>query len=207
MRREEPYPNPVMWWSLVVMIVTLILLAGCAAPAHPPLPPTNTIPDAATSVEKARGHVESADALVQRAKPEANATGKALLGAATDEHTKAEKDLVQAKADLVKVQAERDEYAAQVQDQVSKLERTQAQLAKVKSGWGYRLQVFVASIFWTLVILTILHFVLGAASIFVAGPLGIWLGRIGGILNPGSWFQWFRDHMHFKRNCPDASTP
>lgn len=205
--------SPTMWWGIIAAVAVILLgalMSGCAVtPANLPVAPSNNIPVAASSVDKAKAHVDSAESLVVRAKPEATPTGQALLGAVSDEHVKADAELTNAKSELGKVQVERDQFAAQVQAQTIKLNTANATITKIKSGWGYRLQVFVASVFWTIVSITFLHFALGIASIFVTGPVGLWLGRIGGFLNPLAWFQWARDHLSYTRAnpCPPVILP
>lgn len=180
---------------LIPLFWMVSVLTGCATPKVP-----DSVPVAGNSIERAQARVESAEALVTRAVPETNPTGKALLAAANDEQAKAISDLDETKAELVKVTAERQQIGAE-------RDAVQTELTKVKSGWGYRLQQFVLRTFWLIVSLTALHFVLGIVALFVSGPFGNVLAKIGAFVNPFAWFQTLRDNHFFKKKCPDPSPP
>lgn len=183
---------------LIPLFWLVSLLAGCATPKVP-----DSVPVVGDSIERAQARVESAEALVTRAVPETNPTGKALLAAANDEQAKAISDLDETKAELVKVTTEREQVEAQVTKVAGERDAVQTELAKVKSGWGYRLQQFVLRMFWLIVSLTALHFVLGIVALFVSGPAGNVLAKIGAFVNPFAWFQTLRDNHFFNKKCPD----
>lgn len=183
-------------------VVCLLALAGCAVHASPV---HNTVPAVGSSIDKAHTHVTSAENAVQHAKPHADATGKAILDIATDEHGQANKELAQAQAELVSVQKERDTL-------VSQASNLSARVAKDEHGWGFRLQQFVNRLIVILLVLAGLHFVLGAASVLlpiifpaaiVAVPI---LKLVGGVVNPAAWYQYGVDHVHLKR-CDNTPCP
>lgn len=186
-----------------LLLTTLFLVVGCAV--TPSVVP-DTLPVTGSSVDKAKAHVESATGLVVRATPESNTTGKALLAAATDEQAKAVKELEAAKTELAAVAAERKQIEAEKAKVEGERDDIQAQLDKVKSGWGYQLQQFVLKLFWLIVSLTALHFILGIAGLFISGPIGNVVAKVGVFLNPFAWFQSIRDNHWFNKNppCPPA---
>jgi hypothetical protein len=181
---------------LLPLLLTLGVMAGCAPVAKVP----DSIPVVGNSVDRAQAHVESAESLVTRAVPESSPTGKSLLAAATDEQDKAISDLNDTKKELTQVTQERDKVDAD-------REALAKELAQIKSGWGYRLQQFVLRMFWLIVSLTALHFVLGIVALFVSGPVGNVLAKIGAFVNPFAWFQTLRDNHFFNKKCPDPSPP
>ncbi len=71
-------------------------------------------PAVGDSVAQARGHVASADAATERAKPDADTTGKEFLDAAHDEHGKADAKLVDAQSALAQIRADEAAKAAEV---------------------------------------------------------------------------------------------
>lgn len=174
-------------WAI---LISFILFGGCGCSAiHSTVP--NSTPAVGSSINKAEAHTESADRLVVAAKPESNDTGKKLLTAASDEHTATLLSLKQAEHDLDQVQSERDQLDRSNSDLT-------LQLTKIKSQWGYRLQVWVTRFVWILVGLIVAHFVLGAAGLFVTGPAGAIMATLGAVVNPFSWFQTARDNIHFR---------
>jgi hypothetical protein len=184
------------------VLALLLILTGCATiPASPP----DSIPAVGSSIEKAQAHVGSAEAAVQRAKPEASVTGKALLDVASEEHGKANAELEAAKAETVKVQKERDILEKQKQELAGVIEDRDAALSKIKSGWGYRLQVVVTHFLILLAVLVGVHFLAGFAAVIPAfagaAPVLLIIGRI---CNPIAWFQTIVDGIHFKRKCTEA---
>lgn len=201
-------PRPWRVFGVVVLlavlaVLTVSLITGCT-PEDYHIP--NSTGNVGGAVENAKNHIDSADSLVQKAKPESNRTGQALLGAASDEHRKAEAALDQAKQQLVQVQKERDELTQAIHQRDGTIKSRDAEIAAVKHGWGYRLQVLVARLFVILCILVGLHFAAGIAAIFVAGPVasGV-LKWVGAIVNPLAWVQFAVDHIHLNRCKQDAS--
>ncbi len=184
--------------KFLLPFLALFAFACASAPKVP-----DTVPEVGSSIESAKAHVESAEALVTRAVPEANPTGKSLLAAANAEQAKAIDDLDSTKQELVQVKAEREKVAAQVKAITAYRDDLENQLHTVKSGWGYRFQQFVLRMFWLIVSLTALHFVLGIVALFVSGPAGNVIAKIGAFVNPFAWFQTLRDNHYFNKKCPD----
>lgn len=96
---------------LLSMLLPLVVL-GCQSSAK--IAAADHTPAVGDSVAQARGHVASADAATERAKPHADNTGKEFLDAAHDEHGKADAKLIDAQAALVQVRADEAAKAAEV---------------------------------------------------------------------------------------------
>lgn len=179
----------------VGLFLLAVLTGGCAAVSHQQTS-SSPLPQTSSSVDKASSHVSSADALVTQAKPSADKTGKALLDAAKDEHAKAQADLKEAKATLVKAEAER---AALVKE----AEKAEAAKLVLEKSWGHRLQVWVTALFWALIALASLHFVAIAVAIFLPPPYSAIASFVGKLCNPVAWFQGIVDHLHLKKCSED----
>lgn len=190
-----------VWIALAFMAYTaVVLLCGCAA--HSP-PPPNSIPAVGSSIDKGKAHVDTAEALVQKAKPESSKTGKALLDVASDEHKKADTELDRAKGELAQVQKERDSLIQKGNALEDTVKARDKELASVKSGWGYKLQQFVTHLFVIFAVLIGVHFLAGVLSLVPAfAPAAGVLAIVGRVCNPVAWFQAVVDHVHFKRMCP-----
>lgn len=180
------------------VMLTAFLVVGCTRPDGSNV--TDSLPSVYSPLASVKSHVDSAEALVVKAKPESSKTGQALLDAASKEHSAANSEIDNVKTDLAKVASERDQ-----------LDKANASLVaenvKVKGGWGYRLQVFVLDAFWWLVGIVALHFALGIAGFFIAGPVGNILAKAGAIINPFTWFQTTRDNAWFNLKKPVPPCP
>jgi len=185
------------------LLSIIVFLAGCAGGGSVRVDPVpDSLPEVGTGIAKTQAHVESAERLTKQAVPHANVTGQALLGGVSAEHGKAIESLAEAEAALAASELERGKLEEQAQDLAEEVENRNREIAKVKGGWGYRLQQFVARLFWLLVALTVGHFVLGAVAPFVAGPAGAFLAKAGVLLNPFAWFQSARDNFFFRKKAP-----
>jgi len=97
--------------ALFSVLLPLAVL-GCQSSAK--IAAADHTPAVGDSVAQARGHVASADAATERAKPHADNTGKEFLDAAHDEHGKADARLIDAQAALAQVRADQAAKAAEV---------------------------------------------------------------------------------------------
>lgn len=180
--------------AAAILVLTVVLaFSGCARQDGSEV--LNFLPTVYSPLASAQAHVNSADALVVKAMPESSKTGQALLSSASKEHGSANADIDTVKTDLAKVASERDQLDKDNAGLV-------AENAKIKSGWGYRLQMFVLKLFWAIVGLVFLHFALGIAGFFIAGPVGSILAKVGAFLNPFTWFQTVRDNAWFNYKKP-----
>jgi hypothetical protein len=178
---------------LLGLILVIVAGAGCFVARHA-TSPIESLPDVASGVDGAKAHIDSAERANVAAKPLAGTDARPLLDFVSDEHRAAGDALHDAQAALVKARVQANAIAG---DNV----RLAGELVRVTSGWGYRLQVTVARIAWLLIGAEALHIVLGAASLFVAGPSGAILARIGLYLNPLAWFQSARDNYWFRKKA------
>lgn len=181
MKVHREKTDRLLFICMVAAFVFSFLLAafGCA-PVHG-TGVADTIPAVGDSVAKATAHTQTAENLVKAAKPESNATGQKLLTVASTEHQATLTALTDAKTQIATSESERASVEKKYGTVVD--ENT-----KIKNGWGYRLQVWVARVFWIIVSLAILHYVLlGASFIFpAAAPI---LTTIAAIINPAAWVQ------------------
>jgi hypothetical protein len=184
-----------LWGTGIILLLAMgmALLSGCAVAHHTSVP--DSIPAVGGALERTDAHVQSADRLVDAAKPESNSMGKALLQQAQAEHAAAEQAIDEAKAETANVAQERDK----LEDMVAQRDK---RITEVTSGWGYRFQVWVTRLLWTLVAIVSLHFVLGIAGLFIAGPFGGIIAKAGVLLNPMAWFQSARDNYYFRKQAP-----
>lgn len=180
----------------------MLTLTGCP---HSPYG-NDSIPAVGSSIDKAHSHVDSAENAVQHAKPHSDKTGKEILDIASDEHSKADKELDMAKKQVADVQKE-----SQAKDGV--IAKQAAEISKVEHGWGYRLQQLVAHLIRLLVILLALHVLLAGAgwiitlffpAALVAVPV---ISTIAKIINPAGWFTWLAAHAHHVAVCSETQAP
>jgi hypothetical protein len=182
--------------TILAILLATVVLGGCAAGPGTGVP--DSIPLIGGTVYKAQAHVDSAERLVKAAEPESNITGKKLLEAASAEHGAAGVELKIAETQLATAEAERTRVE-------KKYGIVADELTKVKAGWGYRLQVLVARLFWIIVILVGLHYIGGAAALFIPGPFGAGLSVISRLVNPGAWASTIFDNLHFRGKTPSAT--
>lgn len=177
------------WLMGLLFLMLAVLLAGCADPSISNIP--NTVYAVGSSVDKAESHVKSAENLTTKAVPEASATGKALLSAASDEHAGAVKELESAKTEVASVQAERK----QLEDQFN---TEQANLTKITNGLWYKIGVWAWRFTMLLIALVAFHIIGGAVALFIPGPIGAGIGIAAAFVNPLGWFQSLRDNYFFR---------
>lgn len=172
----------IVTWIAALWLILMMVLAciGCAHKYASDVP--DSTPAVGSAIDKSKSHVESADALVQKAKPESNTTGKALLDVATDEHGKAIGELDKANVELTSVKKER----GQLVEINGKLEDENA---LVKGGWGYRLQRFISWCWFWIKVYIAAYFLINLAAPFIPGMWGGVLAKIGSWINPFSIVQ------------------
>jgi hypothetical protein len=190
----KPKTLPIERRALIGFLILLILYAvyGCAPKAHRANVP-DSLPALGSSVERTTAHVESAERLNNAAKPLAGVVARPLMDQVSQEHGAAQAALTDTRRELKSANAQRDLLERDNQ-------RLAGQVTQITSGWGYRLQLWVARAFWTIVALTAAHFIFGAAGLAVAGPSGALFARLGVILNPFAWFQSARDNLYFRKH-------
>lgn len=180
---------------IIVAVATIVSVFGCVE--NKPQGP-NSIPSVGSSIDKAHGHVDSAESANQRIKPHADKTGQELVNVVSDEHGKADKELANAKRELVSVQKERDSLASQAAASLKRAQRDEATYGYIAGIWAKRFLVLIAT-------LLAIHFVIGAAAailpiffpvVAVAVPV---LRTISAVCNPGAWAQFLYDHIHLKQ--------
>lgn len=187
---------------LIVALAIVFMMAGVGGcrPDTSARKFDNSIPAVGSSIDKAGAHVESADRLVKAAKPQANDTGKALLGSAQEEHKAALSALTDSRSALSAVTRQRDQMEA---DNV----RLSKELATVVNGWGYRLQLFVKRVEIFLIVLFGLHYLLNVVALFAPlGAAGLFV-KLAAILNPLAWLQAIASHVVTSRALQPPQLP
>lgn len=178
-------------WLLILVVSGAAGVAGGCAPRAVPASRADSLPATAAGMERTGAHVESAERLNRAAKPLAGAGARPLMDQVSEEHGAALSSLADVRGDL---KAAQDQRARLAGDNA----KLAAQLAHVTGGWGYRFQLWATRLAWLLLGLTVAHFALGAAALFIPGPAGEILARVGVLLNPAAWFQSARDNYFFR---------
>jgi len=181
----------------VALVIAAMMALSCAVKPHLSTVP-DSLPAVGSGVERTSAHVESAERLNNAAKPIAGSAAAPLLNQVTEEHGAALSSLSETRRDL---KSANDQRARLTGDNV----KLAGQLTQVTSGWGYRLQLWVARVFWILVASQVASYLLGAIALATpAGGAGAILARIGVYLNPFAWFQSARDNYYFRVKSKSA---
>lgn len=182
----------------LVLLLLLPLLPGCTKDGNLPSGISDNIPTVYSDVQRGSAYVENAQAVVEKAKPESSATGKALLNVASDQQQKAIDTLKIAQDGAVKAEKER-------QDVEKKFASVAADNDKLTKSWGHRLQVWVTWGFWIIVALFAFHALGGIVGAMVPGPIGAILSVSAAVVNPMAWIQTLRDNYYFRKVVPAAA--
>jgi len=193
---------------VLLSALCVMMVLGCQSPTK--IAAADHTPAVGDSVAQARGHVASADAATERAKPHADNTGKEFLDAAHDEHGKADAKLGEAQVALAQVRADQAAKAAEVVRQKTLLDayhdrwtgdKFQRVLTRIIIG-------IVTAIGMALVAFAVapwLGGLLGAATSGL-GHAALTVGTVGGNLITGM-VNWIAALFHPKSAVPPNSTP
>jgi hypothetical protein len=180
---------------IIAAVAVIASLFGCVE--NKPQGP-NSLPSVGSSIDKAHGHVDSAESANQRIKPHADKTGQELVNVVSDEHGKADKELANAKQELNQARNERDILQRAVDTWSTRAKADESTYGFIAEVWVKRFLVLVAT-------LLAIHFIVGAAAavlplffpaVAVAVPV---LRTISAICNPAAWAQFVYDHIHLKQ--------
>lgn len=184
--------------SVVLSLCLLILpLFGCEN-SNKPSGVGDSIPVIGSSLDMTGAYVQSAKSLVVSAKPETNAAGKKILDAATVQHDLALDKIKEGKSETAQAEKERDAVEKKYSD-------SQAETARVKATYGYRIEVGLKWAFWLVMAGIIFHVVGGIAASFIPGPIGIFLNWSAALINPLAIFQKIKDTLVFKAQLKNAT--
>lgn len=186
-------------WGLIVVGIAIMLTLFTTPGCKQNLDGTginNSLPAIGTSLEKTLAHVASADRLTKATEKHADATGKELIDLTVKEHADATSAGNEAKTELSFANTERAKLVTVVTNQSKEIMRLMGMV-------GYKIEIIVISLYhkllWILGIAAFLHVAFGVAGLYVVGPWGAVLARIGVYCNPFTWFQVIRDNIHFNR--------
>lgn len=181
--------------ALMALAAALVICCFVGCQNEDPSKVPDSTPAVGSSIDQSKSHVNSAEALVTRAKPESNKTGQALLDAASGEHGEAVKQLDIAKTELAKVSAERA-------DLVKITDSLLGDLNKAKNTWGYKLGQFVNKIIWMIVGFFALHLLLSVGGFFIGGPVGLIMSKAASWTNVGKYLSMLSPDHWLSPGCP-----
>lgn len=187
-------------FSVLLVICVAIWSRGCSPSAHLATNIPDSLPAAGEGIAGTRAHIESAEKINVAAKDVAGKEAKPLLDLQSKEHGAAIGTLDKTGRAIAQANQQRESLAAENLKQA-------LTLTKITSGLWYRIGLWLTRGAFLLIGLAGLHVALGIAALFVTGPAGAVVARLGVYVNPFAWFQSARDNYYFRTCGQHSASP